>query len=196
MSRTGRIRPAVLGLALGAIGATAVAAPATYTIDSSHTYPSFEVDHGGTSLWRGKFNTTTGSITLDKEAQTGSVNIEIDTASIDFGHQGLNDHVTGNQAGMIDAAQFPKATYTGTLTNWRDGAPTAVEGELTLHGVTKAVNLEIRSFKCAPAMFGGGEVCGADAYAEFNRADFGVSYGQPNFDMSVVLRIQVEARGQ
>jgi len=192
MSRTGHFRPALLGLALAAFGATAVAAPMTYQVDSSHTYPSFEADHsGGVSVWRGKFNRTTGSITMDKEAQTGSVDITIDASSIDFGMDALNDHAKGPD--MFDVEQFPTATYTGRLTGWQNGMPTAIEGELTLHGVTKALNLEIRRMKCQAGR-GGGETCGADAYAEFDRSEFGVDFGQSfGFDMGVVLRIQVEA---
>jgi polyisoprenoid-binding protein YceI len=197
-SRTGHWRPAFLGLAFTAVAATAVAAPTTYQIDSNHTFPSVEVDHsGGTSVWRGKFNTTTGTITMDKAAGTGTVSVTIDAKSIDFGHDGLNKHVTGEERpdpAMLDVAKFPTATYEGRLTNWRDGAPTMVEGSLTLHGVTKPVNLEIRSFKCSPGR-PSGETCGADAYAEFNRADFGVSFGQSfGFNMGVALRIQIEAR--
>jgi polyisoprenoid-binding protein YceI len=199
LSRIGHLTPVLAGVAFAAVGATAVAAPKTYQIDSSHTYPSFEVDHtGGTSVWRGKFNSTSGTVTMDKEAGTGTVNVTIDAKSVDFGHDGLNKHVTGEERpdpAMLDVAKFPTATYEGRLTAFANGAPTKVEGNLTLHGVTKPVNLEIRSFKCAPARQGGGETCGADAYAEFNRADFGVSFGQSfGFDMKVVLRIQIEAR--
>jgi len=194
MLRTGHFRPAVLGFALGALSVTAYAAPMTYTIDSAHTYPSFEVDHsGGVSVWRGKFNSTSGTITMDKEAQTGSVNIMVDISSIDFGHDGLNGHTTGSDAGMLNAGEFPTATYTGTLVNWENGAPTAVNGELTLHGVTLPVNLTIAKFTCGAGR-GGGETCGADAYAEFDRSDFGVDFaGNFGFDMGVSLRIQVEA---
>ena len=194
MIRTGQIRPALLGLALGAFAASAVAAPVTYNIDSRHTFPSFEADHqGGLSLWRGKFNSTSGTITMDKEAQTGSIDIVIDTASIDFGLDAMNDHAKGPD--MFDVEQFPTANYTGRLTDWVDGMPTAVEGELTLHGVTQPLDLEIRMMKCQAGR-GGGETCGADAYAEFDRSDFGIDFGQPMFDMGVVLRIQVEAASQ
>jgi polyisoprenoid-binding protein YceI len=197
MLKTGHFRPAALGFALGTLSVAAYAAPMTYTMDPAHTYPSFEVDHsGGTSVWRGKFNSTTGTITMDKEAQTGSITATIDINSIDFGNDGLNDHTKTDQAGMLDAAQFPSATYTGTLTKWVDGAPTMVEGELTLHGVTHPVNLEIRKFKCGPGRTGG-ETCGADAYAAFKRSDFGVNFAENfGFDMGVVLRIQVEAASQ
>ena len=133
---------------------------------------------------------------MDTAAQTGTVSVTIATNSIDFGHDGLNKHVTGEErydATMLDAAQFPTATYEGRLTGWQNGAPTRVEGTLNLHGMSKPVNLEIRSFRCAAGR-GGGETCGADAYGEFSRADFGVTFGQSfGFNMGVVLRIQIEA---
>jgi polyisoprenoid-binding protein YceI len=191
MLRTGQLRPAMLGIAFSAICSTAIAAPQTYQIDAAHTYPSFEADHnGGLSFWRGKFNTTSGTITLDNEARSGSVDITIDMNSIDFGHDGLNTH--SKSADMFDVAQFPTAKFTGTLANWVDGKPTAVNGELTMHGVTKPVTLELRQFACKAVR--GRDTCGADAYAEINRADWGVSFGeQMGLDMKVVLRIQVEA---
>lgn len=191
MLRTGQFRPAVLGFALGALSLTAVAAPVTYQIDSAHTYPSFEADHnGGLSFWRGKFNSTSGTIELDNEMSQGTVNITIDMNSIDFGHDGLNTHA--KTPDMFDVEQFPTATYTGRLTNWRDGAPTAVEGELTMHGQTHPVTLEIRQFACKPVR--GSDTCGADAYAVINRGDWGVSFGeQMGLDLNTVLRIQIEA---
>jgi polyisoprenoid-binding protein YceI len=197
MLKPGHLRPAVLGFAVGALSVAAYAEPMTYTIDSAHTYPSFEVDHsGGVSVWRGKFNSTSGTITMDKEAMTGSVNITIDTSSIDFGHDGLNTHVTGTDAGMLNAGEFPTATYTGTLTGWENGAPTMVDGELTLHGVTLPVDLDIASFRCGAGR-GGGETCGADAMGSFDRSDFGVDFASGfGFQMYVNLRIQVEASAQ
>lgn len=180
----------VLGLA---IHAGALAAPVTYNIDSSHTYPSFEADHmGGLSVWRGKFNSTSGTITLDKEAQTGTVEIKIDASSIDFGHDKLNEHAKGED--MFDVAKYPTATYTGKLVNFKKGAPTAVDGTLELHGVKKPVKLKINKFQCKNHPMLNKEVCGADASAVFNREDFGISYGkQYGFDMTVKLAIQVEA---
>jgi polyisoprenoid-binding protein YceI len=191
MLRTGQIRPAVLGFALGALSLTAVAAPVTYQIDSAHTYPSFEADHnGGLSFWRGKFNSTSGTIELDNEMSQGTVNITIDMNSIDFGHDGLNTHA--KTADMFDVEQFPTATFAGRLTNWRDGAPTAVEGELTMHGETHPVTLEILQFACKPVR--GSDTCGADAHAVINRGDWGVSFGeQMGLDLNTVLRIQIEA---
>ena len=192
MSSSSKFVPTLLGLACGALAAVASAAPVTYEIDPAHTYPSFEADHsGGVSKWRGKINSSTGKITLDKEAGSGTVDVTMDMKTIDFGHQGLNDHA--NTPDIFDTAQFPTATFTGRLVGFRDGAPTAVDGNLTMHGVTKPVRLTINSFKCAPHR-SGREVCGADAEATINREDFGVSFGKNfGFDMGVTLRISVEA---
>jgi polyisoprenoid-binding protein YceI len=170
-----------------------IAAPAKYTIDPDHTYPSFTADHmGGLSTWRGKFNKTTGTIVLDREAQAGSVDVTIDAASLDFGHEKLNAHA--QSADMFDVAKYPTATYTGKLTRFVNGAPTAVEGSLTLHGVTRPVTLKLDSFLCKQHPLTKKEVCGANASGTINRKDFGVSYGeQLGFDMNTGVSIQVEA---
>jgi polyisoprenoid-binding protein YceI len=182
-----------LGVAVGIAAASALAAPVTYNIDSAHTYPTFEADHmGGLSFWRGKVNSTTGTITLDKAAGTGTVDVTMDMKTIDFGHQGLNDHA--QTPDLFDTAKFPTATFSGRLVNFRNGAPTAAEGNLTLHGVTKPVTLTINKFLCKEHPMQRKEVCGADATATINREDFGIAFGkQMGFDMGVTLRISVEA---
>lgn len=188
-SRIVRTSFAALTFAAGA----AFAAPVKYNVDPGHTYPSFEADHmGGLSVLRGKFNTSSGSIVVDKEAQTGTVEITIDTKSIDFGHDKLNAHAASGE--MFDAEKFPTATYSGKLTNFKNGAPTEVDGSLTLHGVTKPVKLTVGKFLCKQHPMSKKDVCGADASATINREDFGITYGkQLGFDMNVALRIQVEA---
>jgi polyisoprenoid-binding protein YceI len=171
----------------------AFAEPVTYAIDSTHAHPSFETDHfGGLSVWRGLFKKTSGTITLDKTASSGTVDVTIDAASVEFGDEKLNAHVSGPE--MLDAAKFPTATYKGKLGGFKDGAPTTVTGDLTLHGVTKPVALKIVAFKCMTNPMTKKDVCGADAEGKFSRADFGVNYGQQfGFKQDVLLRIQVEA---
>ncbi|HXY97580.1 MAG TPA: YceI family protein [Steroidobacteraceae bacterium] len=184
----------VLPLAVASLAAgAALAAPVTYQVDPAHTYPSFEADHfGGMSVWRGKFDSSSGTIVLDREAGTGTVDITVDTTSIDFGHAKLNEHVKSPE--MLDAQKYPTAIYKGTLSNFKNGAPTEVHGELTLHGVTKPVNLTINSFVCKVTPLSKKERCGADASGTLNRADFGVNYGDKyGFNMAVKLAIQVEA---
>ncbi|MEN3294583.1 MAG: hypothetical protein V7642_3836 [Burkholderiales bacterium] len=180
--------------ALLALASTAVlAAPVAYDIDPDHTYPSFEADHfGGVSVWRGMFKETSGAVVLDKEAKTGTVDIVVKTASIEFGNAKLNEHAVSPE--IFDAAKFPAATYKGKLVGFKNGAPTAVEGNFTLHGVTKPLKLKINSFKCFENPLIKREVCGADAIGTFKRDDFGVDYGKAyGFKQEVTLRIQVEA---
>jgi polyisoprenoid-binding protein YceI len=169
------------------------AAPVTYTLDPTHTFPSFEADHmGGISVWRGKFNQNSGKVVLDKAARTGELDVTIDVNSIDFGLDAMNDKARSNE--LFDTAKFPTASYKGKLTGWAKGAPTQVKGELTLHGVTKPLTLKLNSFKCMPHPMLKREFCGADAQATLQRDDYGIAAGKDwGFKMAVTLRIQVEA---
>jgi polyisoprenoid-binding protein YceI len=183
----------ILSISLSLATCTAAcAAPVAYNVDPEHTYPSFEADHMGLSVWRGKFTKTTGRVTLDKVGETGSVEIAIDPASIDFGHAKLNTYVAGPE--QLNAAKYPSITYKGTLGGFAGGAPTTVTGDLTMLGVTKPVALKINSFKCIPHPIFKRELCGADAFGTFKRSDFGMDYGEKwGFKPDVTLRIQVEA---
>ncbi|HVR81740.1 MAG TPA: YceI family protein [Luteimonas sp.] len=178
---------------IAGVSASAVAATVTYNIDPEHTYPSFEADHlGGLSTWRGKFNKTTGKVMLDKAAGKGTVDVAIDMASADFGHDKVNEVAKTQE--LFDVAKYPQATYKGKLTGFVNGKPTQVVGDLTLHGVTKPVILKIDSFKCMPHPMLKREVCGADALGTFKRDAFGMASGKDyGFKMDVTLRIQVEA---
>jgi polyisoprenoid-binding protein YceI len=179
-------------LTLAAAGSV-LAAPVTYQVDPSHTYPSFEGDHfGGLSVWRGKFTKTAGTIVYDKDKGAGTVDITVDTSSIDFGMPKLDEHA--QSADLFDVAKYPTATYKGTLVNFKNGAPTQVQGQFTLHGVTHPLTLTINSFKCIINPMSKKEVCGADAAGSFQRNDYGMSFGDKyGFKMDVKLQIQVEA---
>jgi len=192
MNARSRLFRAILAVATTLAASDALAAPAVYDLDPNHTYPSFEADHmGGLSTWRGKFNSSSGKVVLDRAAGTGTVEVRIDVASIDFGNEKLNEHA--RSADMFDAARFPVATYTGRLAKFVSGAPTEVQGELTLKGVTQPVVLQVDRFLCKPNPATGKEVCGADATATIDRAAFGVDLGKAyGFDMKTLLRIQVE----
>ena len=181
-----------ISIVSAALTSAAVAAPVTYKIDPDHTYPSFEADHMGISLWRGKINASSGTLVLDKEAGTGTVEINIDLASIDFGQDALNKWAVGPD--FFDTAKYPKALYKGKLTGFgKDGKPN-VTGELTLHGVTKPVDLKVNLFKCIEHPMFKRDYCGADALAVIQRDQFGLTAGKDyGFKMDVTLRIQVEA---
>ena len=94
----------ILFALLASISASSFAT--TYNIEPNHTFPSFEADHMGISVWRGKFTKTSGKITLDAKAKTGSVDITIDTSSVDFGHAKMNDHAKSPD--MFQHRQIPE----------------------------------------------------------------------------------------
>jgi polyisoprenoid-binding protein YceI len=174
------------------IGSAAIAAPVTYQIDPAHTYPSFEADHfGGVSVWRGKATKTSGSIVLDQAAKSGSVDITVDAGSIDFGHAKLNERAKSPE--LFDVAKYPTITYKGTLGGFKGDAPTEVDGQITMHGVTKPLKLTLNQFKCMQNPMLKKEVCGADASATLDRSQFGIDDGvKYGFKMEVKLQIQVE----
>ncbi len=177
---------------LSALGVSAAhAEEARYTLDSTHSYPSFEADHFGVSVWRGKMNKSNGTVTLDRAAHRGEVDVSIDLSSIDFGLDALNTWAVGSE--FFNTAQYPKATYVGKFTQFKGDVPTRVDGELTLHGVTRPLSLAINSFACKPHPMLKREWCGADAFATFQRDQFGLNAGKDyGFKMDVTLRIQVE----
>ncbi len=192
--RTKLIPLALVSIVCAVFATVTFSEPVTYRIDPRHTFPSFEADHqGGISVWRGKIERSSGSIVIDREARTGTVDVTMDMDSINFGLDEMTEHAKAED--ILDVAKFPTATYTGTLKNFtKDGEPTSVEGTLTLHGVTQPVDLAINRFRCHTNNRGT-DVCGADVSATISRDDFGVTYGQANgFLMYVNLEIQVEAQ--
>jgi polyisoprenoid-binding protein YceI len=173
------------------LSVAAGAAPVTYQLDPAHTYPSFEADHMGVSILRGKFNSSSGKVVLDREAQTGTIAVTVDAASIDFGHDKLNEHAKSDQ--IFGVEKYPTATYRGTFTKFKSGAPVEVQGELTLHGVTKPLTLTIIRFTCKQHPMRKVEVCGVDASAKLQRDEFGIDYGKKmGHGQEVTLRIETE----
>jgi polyisoprenoid-binding protein YceI len=182
----------VLASMAALVGASAFAAPVTYTLDPAHTYPSFAADHfGGLSVWRGKFNSTSGKVVYDKDAKSGSIDVTVDINSINFGMPKLDEHA--KSAELFDAAKYPTATFSGKFTKFNGAGPAEAQGTLTMHGVTKPVTLKIDSFKCMQSPLTKKEVCGVEVSSTINRADFGVNYGDTyGFNQEVKLQIQAE----
>jgi polyisoprenoid-binding protein YceI len=179
-----------------ATSSNVMAAQITYQLDPTHTFPSFETDHfGGISIWRGKFNRSSGSVTIDQSARKGFLEATIDLTSVDIGNDKLDEGLKSAQ--FFDTGKFPTATYKGTSMIFKGNVPVLVVGELTLHGVTKPVNLKIESFKCFQNPLLKKEVCGTESMATFDRADFGIDYGKSyGFRMKTVLHIQAEGARQ
>lgn len=184
---------ACTALATGLAMNAALAAPLIYDIDPQHTHEEFEADHlGGLSVWRGLLATSRGTITLDKVAGTGTVDVYVDMTSVEIGNPKLEAMLQGKE--FFDAAVYPESHYQGSLGGFRDGTPTTLSGRLTLRGVTKPMDFRLLSFKCMPHPLYKREVCGADAIGSLKRDDFGIDSGKTyGFSMAVTLRIQVEA---
>lgn len=182
--------PAVL---LAAYAGTALAKPVTYQCDPNHTHPSFAADHlGGLSIWRGTFAKTACTIVLDDTAHTGTVNVTVDTSSVDFANAKLNEDAQG--PALLDVSKYSTAIYKGTLADFVNGKPTKVVGNFTLRGVTRPLTLTVRSFQCKELAMQHQYRCGADAEAHFQRDQYGMDFGKAfGFQMWVRLSIQVEA---
>ena len=162
-----------------------------YNIDPSHTYPSFEADHMGLSVWRGKFTKTSGKIILDRQSKSGgSVEISIDASTIDFGHAKMNEKARGDE--MFNVAKYPVVHFKSTALKYEGDKLIAVDGEMTMLGITKPLSLSMTHFKCLIHPLHKREVCGADAHGRFDRSDFGMNIGLPRFSPEIKLAIQVE----
>ncbi len=186
-------------IAAGALAASlslpAFADVSTYQLDAEHTYPSFEADHiGGLSVWRGKFDKSQGTVTLDRAARTGTVEVTTDIASVHTGSAKLDQMLQSDQ--FFNTSKFQGATYKGTI-RFDGDKPASVVGNLTMHGVTRPLTLKIDSFKCMPHPMLKREVCGVDAVGEFDRSDFGVDFGKTyGFSMKTRLLVSAEALKQ
>jgi polyisoprenoid-binding protein YceI len=177
-------------IAVLAAVATLPAVGASYTIDRDHTQPSFEFSHMGISFWRGKFTRASGKVNYDAEAHTGDVNIVVQSASVDFGHKGMNEAAVTSD--WLNTEAQPNMVYQGKMV-FEGDKPVAVDGRLTLLGVSQPLRLRINSLKCIPHPLYRREYCGADAEGDLDRADFGLKQYTDNGMGKIHLRIQVEA---
>jgi polyisoprenoid-binding protein YceI len=182
-----------------ALPLTAGGAPVTYEVDPVHSFPHFMVGHFGAAYLYGRFNKTTGKLVLDRVAKTGTIEITIETASVDTGpHELLGRTRTRDEhlrtPDFFNAKEFPHVTYKGTA-KWSGEWPTEVQGQLTLVGVTRPVNLQVDYFNCVPdpRVKGKGEVCGGNATGLIKRSDFGMKFGIPAVSDEIRLLIQFEA---
>lgn len=162
-----------------------------YTVDTRHTFPSFEVNHMGLSTQRGRFNATSGKITLDRAAKTGSVYIEIDAKTVNTGLEELEKHLKGED--FFNVEKHPRISFASSRVVFEEDRPSAVHGDLTLLGVTRPVTLSLSAFDCRVHPMNKKYVCGADAAATIKRSEFGMDYAIPAVSDEVKLFIQIEA---
>lgn len=163
----------------------------TYIADPEHTFVYWGVTHFGTSTVRGRFDRTSGAIRLDRQARTGTVQVEIDIASISSGIELFDKKLRSEQ--FFDAETFPKANFIGTQFKYSAEKLTEVVGELTLRGKTNPLTLTAKNFNCYNSPLAKKEVCGGDFEASFSRGQFGINYGWPFVSDTVKLQIQIEA---
>ena len=177
-----------VGFTIAALPLAAAADVENYAIDPFHTVPYFEVDHMGFATMRGRFDRATGKFSIDRAAKSGEVELEIPTATVNTGDtersgrpRTRDEHL--RNADFFNVQEFPTMTFKSTKVVFKGDDPVAIEGNLTLLGVTKPVTLHLERWKCGPDMIrtqGKRFQCGGNATGAFKRSDFGMKYGLPN----------------
>lgn len=174
-----------------ALAAPVLAAPETFVVDGNHTFPRFSYSHFGFSTQLSRFNRTSGKVVLDKVAKTATVDIEIDTKSVDTGLAAFNEHIQGED--FLDTAKYPTAHFKSTKVVFEGEKPATIEGQLTLKGVTKPVTLTVTDFKAAPHPMLKKDAIGANAYTVVKRSEFNAGKYAPNVGDEVRIDIAIEA---
>ncbi len=180
-----------LALATLALLPIGVSAADTYNIDPEHTFPTFEIGHMGLSIQRGMFENTRGKVVIDWDNKTGSVDVEIDAASIHTGNAGRDEALRGK--GFFAVEDYPTINYKSSRIVFKDDKPVKVEGELTIRGISNPVELTLSQFECGFNLLKLANGCGADAIAAIQRSDYGLVSLLPSIGDPIWLRIQIEA---
>lgn len=173
------------------LSTAAMAAPETYVIDGTHTLPRFSYNHFGYSTQLSRFDKTTGKIVLDRQAKTGSIDVIVDTTSVNTGSALFNEHIQG--ADFLDTAHYPTMTFQSNTMKFGGDNLTSVEGTLTLKGISKPVTLTVTSFQCMPHPILKKDAYGANATTVLKRTDFNMGKYAPHVGDEVTVTIPVEA---
>lgn len=181
----------LLALMLATHAVSAWAGEASFTIDQTNTFPSFEVDHLGFSTQRGRFNQTQGKVVMDEEKKTGKVDIIIDANSIDTGIKPLDDVL--RTLDFLNVAHYPTLTFNSSQFKFNNDQLVAVDGMLTMLGVTKPISLNVTHYQCGIDAASSKYVCNVDAEASFKRSDHGMTKFIPIVSDKVKLKIKVRA---
>ena len=188
------VRPWARGLLFNALifsaGVGTAAAEERFSLDPTHTFPSFEIRHHGVSTLRGKFNRTQGRAVLDPQGAGGLIELTVDAASVDTGMEDLNQKLRG--ASFFNTGTYPDIRFTANQIEYSGGKPVAAQGNLTLLGQTRPATLEIRDYTCTLQFLTRRPLCGADVHTVIRRSDFGMNFGIPLIGDEVKLAIEVE----
>ena len=179
------------GILLAALLAAPAHAADSYTIDPTHTWPMFEVNHLGYSTQRGRFNKSSGKITLDIAARKGSVDLTIDANSLDMGFANWDEHMKGEE--FFHVVQYPVIRFTSDKLVFDGDKVVGAEGSFTLLGTTRPLTLRVDNFHCAPHPMTRKMHCGADVSATISRTQFGMAKFVPMVGDEVRLFSPVEA---
>ena len=174
-----------------ALAGSAIAAPVTYNVDGSHTYPRFSYSHFGYSTQLSSFKNTSGKVVFDAEAKTGSVDITIDMKSVNTGFDDFNGHIQGED--FLDTAKFPSATFKSTKVVFEGDKPKSIDGVLTIKGVSKPVTLTVTRFLAMPHPMMKKPAIGADAFTTIKRSEFNAGKFAPYVGDEVRIDIALEA---
>jgi polyisoprenoid-binding protein YceI len=177
--------------ALLAVCGTAAASPATYSIDPTHTFVTFEALHFGTSTTRGRFDKKEGTIEFDRAGKTGKVDITIDMTSINTGVAPFDGHLKSKD--FFDVASHPTARFVASGLSFDGNNVSEVKGTLTMLGKTGPVVLKATRFNCYQNPIVKREACGGDFEATLQRSLWGSTYGLPGIPDNVRLLVQIEA---
>ena len=172
------------------ISTTAFAAPESYVLDPNHTVARFEYNHFGFSTQQSRFDKNTGKIVLDRAAKTGSVDVSIDTTSINTGVPVFNGHLQGED--FFNTKAFPTITFKSTKVNFDGDKPSSIDGNLTIKGITKPVTLTVTSFQCMEHPVMKRPACGANATTKIKRTEFNNGKYAPYVSDEVTLNIAAE----
>ena len=163
-----------------------------YVGDPAHTYAYFETGHLGISWVRGRFNkTTSAKVLLDRAAKKGSIEVTIDAASVDTGHEARDKHVRSEE--YLNVEKFPVIAFKSNNLRFTGDNLSGVDGELTMMGVTRPVSLNVTSFRCIQHPVNKRDMCGADASAAIKRSEWGIKRGATGIGDDVKISIQIEA---
>lgn len=185
------MRRALVLVALFAAG-LAQAAPTRYDLDARHTQVRFGWTHFGFSHMTGRFDQVQAKFQFDPQEPTqSSVVVEIPIAGIDTGVPALDEHL--KSADFFDAAKYPTATFRSTRVESVGAKALKVTGDLTLHGVTKPVVLDVTINQVGPYPMGGLASAGFDASTTLRRSDWGIKAYVPNVSDEITLSISTEA---
>jgi polyisoprenoid-binding protein YceI len=184
---------AALAFASVAAG-SALSAPVTYNVDSSHTFPRFSYSHFGYSTQLSSFSNTTGKVVFDAQSKTGSVDIVIDMKSVNTGFADFNGHIQGED--FFHTTKFPTATFKSTQVVCEGDKPKTIEGQLSIKGVTKPVTLTVTSFQAMPHPMIKKQALGANAFTIIKRSEFNAGKFAPYVGDDVRIDIAIEAVAQ